>query len=53
MVVTGRRIDGKVEITDGLAAGDAYIVDPPANLVPGARIAIEGGAANGTTSEPK
>jgi membrane fusion protein, multidrug efflux system len=45
LVVTGRRIDGKVEITEGLAAGDLYIADPPPTLVPGTPIAVESGVA--------
>jgi RND family efflux transporter MFP subunit len=49
IVVTGRRIDGRVEVTAGLAPGDVFILDPPQSLVPGAPIAIEAGAADGVT----
>jgi multidrug efflux pump subunit AcrA (membrane-fusion protein) len=47
LVATGRRIDGRVEITDGLAVGDSYISNPPTNLVPGAPIRVEEGGAGG------
>jgi RND family efflux transporter MFP subunit len=48
LVVTGREIGSRVEITDGLKPGDAYVLDPPPSLVPGTPIRIEGdGASNG------
>jgi hypothetical protein len=47
VVALGRRADGKVEITDGLAVGDLYVDRPPPTLVPGAPIAAEGEPSNG------
>jgi RND family efflux transporter MFP subunit len=47
LVVTGRRVDGRVEILEGLAIGAAYIADPPPALVPGARIRTEDAAGDG------
>jgi RND family efflux transporter MFP subunit len=47
VVALGRKVDGKVEITDGLKARDAYVEQPSASLVPGTPIRVEGEPANG------
>jgi multidrug efflux pump subunit AcrA (membrane-fusion protein) len=51
LVVTGRRLGGRVEIAEGLAAGELYIVDPPPTLVPGAPITIQSGPAENGSRE--
>lgn len=44
-VVTGVRGARRVEIREGLAAGERVVVDPPPRLVDGARVRLPGGAA--------
>jgi RND family efflux transporter MFP subunit len=39
-VTTGREMGENVEIVEGLKAGDSYVVDPPSDLVAGARITV-------------
>jgi RND family efflux transporter MFP subunit len=41
VVALGRRVDGKVEISDGLRIGDLYVEQPPAGLIPGALLRPE------------
>jgi RND family efflux transporter MFP subunit len=47
LVVTGRRVEGRIEIVEGLALGDPYIESPPPGLAPGMPIQPESAEANG------
>jgi HlyD family secretion protein len=40
-VTTGQRVGGMMEIKEGLAEGDVVVVDPPAGLQTGRRVAIK------------
>ena len=42
---TGDRLDDRVEVLAGLAAGEALIVNPPAGLTDGARVTVGGRSA--------
>ncbi len=46
-VTIGRRIGGRVEIVEGLDAGESYLPAPPASLVPGSRVTPEGAPEGG------
>jgi Cu(I)/Ag(I) efflux system membrane fusion protein len=41
-VTLGRTLGSRVEVVDGLAPGDEYVVDPPKDLVAGTPIRVEG-----------
>jgi RND family efflux transporter MFP subunit len=47
LVVTGRTHEGRTEIVQGLEAGEAIVLSPPAGLVAGAPIRNEAAASGG------
>lgn len=52
-VVLGRRAGARVEIVSGLAAGDSYVSEPPADLIPGNPVRVTGGDPGGSGGDGK